>query len=89
MAEPRQGLMPLLRDAVVRAALAWARQLEAAGQATAPADRLVETMDLLADSAHEVLVARNQAARTPPRPAHGRTVPAPAAYSSPSRPRRR
>ncbi|MFE0087653.1 hypothetical protein [Streptomyces sp. NPDC058991] len=68
IAAPAQGLLPLLREVVVRAGFAWAEHLDGVGHATEPADRLMSTADSLSSSSRQIARVRNEAARTPAQP---------------------
>ncbi|MDV9194407.1 hypothetical protein [Streptomyces sp. Wh19] len=75
VAAPSEGLLPLTREVVVRATIACSRHLNTGGKDAEPVSQLANTADSLLRAAHQVLFARNQAARdraastTPPAPA--------------------
>ncbi|MBT2409347.1 hypothetical protein J7I94_02015 [Streptomyces sp. ISL-12] len=66
IAGPDQGLVPLLREALVSTCLTWSRNLSSSGQDTAAAEQLASTALALYGAADQILLARNRAARTPP-----------------------
>jgi hypothetical protein len=71
IAGPDEGLLPLIRNVLIGAYLTWSERLEAAGEDTAPAQRLGDTASLLSRTTDQILAARNQVARTPTPPAAG------------------
>lgn len=78
VAGPAEGLLPLTREVVVRAVIACSRHLNSGGEDAEPVSQLGTTADSLLRAAHQVLFARNQAARTPQKPPPA-TTPPPAA----------
>ncbi|MEV4997431.1 hypothetical protein [Streptomyces niveus] len=77
VAAPTTGLLPLVREVVVRAWVAWPPSADAAGIEVEPVAQLGGTTQMLSRAAARILHARNHAARTLASSAPGATTPAP------------
>ncbi|MFJ2876518.1 hypothetical protein [Streptomyces sp. NPDC087298] len=75
VAGPAEGLLPLTREVVVRTVIACSQHLNSGGEDAEPVSQLANTADSLLRAAHQVLLARNQAARAPQKPTPATTPP--------------
>lgn len=82
VAGPAEGLLPLTREVVVRAWFARSQSPGTAAEDHASFAQLGNTADALQRATHQILLARNHAARTPERPSPATTPPSPAQHSS-------
>ncbi|MEV8351879.1 hypothetical protein ACFVTT_24445 [Streptomyces niveus] len=77
VAAPTTGLLPLVREVVVRAWVAWPPSADAAGIEAEPVAQLGGTTQMLSSAAARILHARNHAARTLAPSAPSATTPTP------------
>ncbi|MFE3901294.1 hypothetical protein ACFXPY_13280 [Streptomyces sp. NPDC059153] len=78
IAGPTEGLLPLTREVVVRAWITCSRHLKTVDEDSEPASPLANTADTLSRATHQILFARNHAARAPQKSAPATTPPSPA-----------
>jgi hypothetical protein len=89
IAGPADGLLPLPRDVVVRAWVAWSHNPDAESADPDPVADLGNTASALSRAARRILAARNHAARAPERSTTTTTPPGTARQPSAPAPRRR
>lgn len=77
VAAPTTGLLPLVREVVVRAWITLSHEADSAGAEPEPVAQLGDTTEALARAANRILFARNHAARAPEQPAPTKTPPGP------------
>ncbi|MFE1407825.1 hypothetical protein ACFW5D_30210 [Streptomyces sp. NPDC058770] len=73
IAGPTEGLLPLTREVVVRAWIACSQRVNTVVEDTEPVSQLANTAGTLSRAAHQILFARNHAARASQRSAPATT----------------
>ncbi|MGW8452484.1 hypothetical protein [Streptomyces niveus] len=77
VAAPTTGLLPLVREVVLRAWIALSHEADSADGEAEPVAQLGDTTEVLLRTTHRILFARNHAARAPEQPASTKTPPRP------------
>ncbi|WSQ12898.1 hypothetical protein OG604_36870 [Streptomyces sp. NBC_01231] len=70
IAAPAQGLLPLVSEIVVRAAVAWSARLNSTGHDVEPTHQLLNAASRLSSTTQQITLARNEAACTTARRPH-------------------
>lgn len=84
IAGPAEGLLPLIREAVVGTCIAWSQRLDAVGEDPETASQLENTAEALSHTTERILLTRNHTAHTPDRPErHDVAEPRPATSGRP------